>query len=124
MDLRELKYGIEIETVKRTRGQIAWAIHTVVGGHVRHIGTPSCYDPWKVERSAGPKMEGVNDASLTNVPSHLQAELVSPVLTYDDLEELQEVVRGNPACWKDQSLPAVLLGHRRQGAQRQIRIQP
>ena len=34
MDLRELRYGIEIETVKRTREQIAWAIHSVVGGHV------------------------------------------------------------------------------------------
>jgi hypothetical protein len=49
MDLRELRYGIEIETVKRTREQIAWAIHSVVGGHVRHIGAPTCYDPWEVE---------------------------------------------------------------------------
>jgi hypothetical protein len=35
----------------------------------------------------------VNDASLTNVPSNLRAEIVSPVLTYNDLEQLQEVVR-------------------------------
>ena len=50
MDLRELRYGIEIETVKRTREQIAWAIHSVVGGHVRHIGAPSCYDPSSICR--------------------------------------------------------------------------
>ena len=93
MDLRELRYEIEIETVKRTREQIAWAIHSVVGGHVRHIGAPSCYDPWEVEDLRGRKWKVVNDASLTNVPSHLRAELVSPVLTYDDLEQLQEVVR-------------------------------
>jgi len=93
MDLRELRYGIEIETVKRTREQIAWAIHSVVGGHVRHIGQPASYDPWEVEDLRGRKWKVVNDASLTNVPSHLRAELVSPVLTYDDLEQLQEVAR-------------------------------
>jgi len=93
MDLRELRYGIEIETVKRTREQIAWAIHSVVGGHVRHIGAPTCYDPWEVEDLLGRKWKVVNDASLTNVPSNLRAEIVSPVLTYNDLEQLQEVVR-------------------------------
>lgn len=93
MDLRELRYGIEIETVKRTREQIAWAIHSVVGGHVRHVGVPASYDPWEVEDLRGRKWKVVNDASLTNVPSHLRAELVSPVLTYDDLEQLQEVAR-------------------------------
>ena len=41
MNLKEIHYGIEIETVKRTREQIAWAIHSVVGGTVRHIGIPS-----------------------------------------------------------------------------------
>ena len=91
MDLRELRYGIE--TVKRAREQIAWAIHSVVCGHVRHIGQPASYDPWEVEDLRGRKWKVVNDASLTNVPSHLRAELVSPVLTYDDLEQLQEVVR-------------------------------
>ncbi len=93
MNLRELRYGIEIETVKRTREQIAWAIHSVVGGHVRHIGAPTCYDPWEVEDLLGRKWKVVNDASLTNVPSNLRAEIVSPVLTYNDLEQLQEVVR-------------------------------
>ena len=38
MNLKEIHYGIEIETVKRTREQIAWAIHSVVGGTVRHVG--------------------------------------------------------------------------------------
>ena len=43
MNLKEIHYGIEIETVKRTREQIAWAIHSVVGGTVRHVGIPSSY---------------------------------------------------------------------------------
>jgi len=45
MNLNEIQYGIEIETVKRTREQIVWAIHSVVGGTVRHVGIPSNYDP-------------------------------------------------------------------------------
>jgi len=53
MNLKEIHYGIEIETVKRTREQIAWAIHSVVGGTVRHVGIPSSYDPWEVEDLRG-----------------------------------------------------------------------
>lgn len=93
MNLKEIHYGIEIETVKRTREQIAWAIHLVVGGTVRHVGIPSSYDPWEVEDLRGRVWKVVGDASLTSVPAHLRAEVVSPVLGYDDIPQLQEVVR-------------------------------
>ena len=36
MDLRRINFGIEIETVKRTRERVAQAIQSVVGGQVRH----------------------------------------------------------------------------------------
>ena len=93
MDLRELKFGIEIETVKRTRQTVAEAIRTVVGGTVRHVGHPTCYDPWEVTDPQGRVWKVVADSSLTSVPSHLRAEVVSPVLTYADIPELQKVVR-------------------------------
>jgi Putative amidoligase enzyme. len=93
MNLKEIHYGIEIETVKRTREQIAWAIHSVVGGTVRHVGIPSSYDPWEVEDLRGRVWKVVGDASLTSVPAHLRAEVVSPVLGYDDIPQLQEAVR-------------------------------
>lgn len=93
MNLKEIHYGIEIETVKRTREQIAWAIHSVVGGTVRHVSIPSSYDPWEVEDLRGRVWKVVGDASLTSVPAHLRAEVVSPVLGYDDIPQLQEVVR-------------------------------
>ena len=67
MNLKEIHYGIEIETVKRTREQIAWAIHSVVGGTVRHVGIPSSYDPWEVEDLRGRIWKVVGDASLTSV---------------------------------------------------------
>jgi hypothetical protein len=75
MNLKEIHYGIEIETVKRTREQIAWAIHSVVGGTVRHVGIPSSYDPWEVEDLRGGVWKVVGDASLTSVPAHLRAEV-------------------------------------------------
>ena len=107
MDLRELRFGIEIETIKRTRQTVAEAVRTVVGGTVRHVGTPACYDPWEVTDERDRVWKVVADSSLTSVPGHLRAEIVSPVLTYDDIPELQKVVRSvrklagakvSPAC--------------------------
>ena len=97
MDFRELRYGIEIETVKRTREAVARAIHSVVGGTVRYIGGGT-YDPWEVQDPSGRRWKVMGDASLTNGPHQLRAEVVSPVLTYQDLPQLQEVVRAVRRC--------------------------
>lgn len=48
MDLRELNFGVEIETVRRTRKRVAEAIQSVVGGSVTHPGQPGVFDPWEV----------------------------------------------------------------------------
>ena len=93
MDLMELKFGIEIETIKRTRQTVAEAIRMVVGGAVRHVGTPACYDPWEVTDDRGRVWKVVADSSLTSVPGHLRAEVVSPVLEYSDIPDLQRLVR-------------------------------
>lgn len=93
MKLKEIRYGIEIETVKKTREQVAWAIQSVTGGTVNHTGSPASYDPWEVTDLQGRIWKVVADASLNAVPEHLRAEIVSPVLTYDDLAQLQEIVR-------------------------------
>ena len=93
MDMRAIRFGIEIETIRRTREQAAAAIHSVVGGTIRHVGYPASYDPWEVEDLRGRKWKVVADASLSSVPKHLQAEIVSPVLTYEDIPQLQEVIR-------------------------------
>ena len=43
MDLKDIRFGVEIETVKRTRKQVASAIQSIVGGTVYHAGSPT----WK-----------------------------------------------------------------------------
>ena len=76
MDLREINFGVEIETVKRTRERVARAIQSVVGGEVRHIGRPVSFDPWEVVDDQGRTWKVVSDGSLINVPGHLRAEVV------------------------------------------------
>jgi hypothetical protein len=51
MDMKQIRYGIAIETIHRTREQVAWAIHSVVGGTV--VGTHAGLDPWEVRDLTG-----------------------------------------------------------------------
>jgi hypothetical protein len=41
--MREIRFGVETETVRRTREQVARDIHSVVGGTVQYTGQPNCY---------------------------------------------------------------------------------
>jgi len=90
--MKSLTIGVESELVGLPRGTAARAIQSVVGGTVAHIGSPSCYDPWKVTATDGRQWTAMADSSL-NGARHLQSEIVSPILKYTDIETLQEVVR-------------------------------
>ena len=59
MDLREIHFGVEIETVRRTRQQVAAAIKKVVGGESRHAERPLAFDPWQVVDEQGAKLGDV-----------------------------------------------------------------
>jgi hypothetical protein len=72
---------------------VAGAIQAVVGGEVGHVATPSSFDPWEVEDEKGRVWKVVADASLTGAPPNLRAEVVTPVLSYEDIPLLQEVIR-------------------------------
>jgi hypothetical protein len=91
MNLRDLRFGIEIETIGRTRDAVANAIQSVAGGSVRYHG--GVFDAWHVTEGLGRVWKVVSDASLVSVSPRHRAEVVSPVLKYDDLELLQGVVR-------------------------------
>ena len=93
MNLQDLRFGIEIETVGQPRGTVAQAIQMVVGGIIQT--EPYGYNgkAYFITDLQGRKWSVVHDGSLTSVPAHLRAEVVSPVLTYADLEQLQQVVR-------------------------------
>ena len=90
--MRTLSLGIEIETIGQTRERVARAIQQVVGGTVQHLGIPSSYDPWQVTDARGRTWRVVADSSLNADKAH-QAEVVSPILRYEDIPQLQQVVR-------------------------------
>lgn len=90
--MKTLRFGIEIETIGQTRARVAQAIQSVVGGTIAHVGAPACYDPWTVTDRTGRVWKVMADSSL-NARRELQAEIVSPILRYDDIAELQEIVR-------------------------------
>jgi hypothetical protein len=90
--MQTLRFGIEIETIGQTREVVAHAIQSVVGGEVRHVAMPAVYDPWKVVDRRGRTWQVVADSSLS-ASRNYQAEIVSPILHYEDIAELQEVVR-------------------------------
>jgi hypothetical protein len=84
--MKTLNFGIEIETAGTTRANLARAIQSVVGGTVttsgpRFLVTDTRGRVWKVEP----------DGSLSG--GELSGEVVSPILEYADMEQLQEIVR-------------------------------
>jgi hypothetical protein len=84
--MKTLRFGIEIETVGATKEAAARAIQSAVGGHVwRDEG-----GVWEVVMLDGRKWRAVEDGSLAG---DTNAEIVSPILGYEDIERLQAVVR-------------------------------
>jgi hypothetical protein len=96
--LNTLRFGIEIETVGLGREGLANAIQSVVGGT-----KTADYRSWKIVDAKGRSWRVVPDGSLSG--GEQSGEIVSPVLGYDDIDELQQVVRAvrNSGGRSDQS---------------------
>lgn len=86
--MKTLRYGIEIETVGLSREAAARAIAAVVGGTASQ--DPDNVTCWTATDPTGRTWRAIPDGSLSG---YTNAEIVSPILTYADLEQLQEVVR-------------------------------
>lgn len=85
--MKGLRFGIEIETVGLDRERLARAIQGAVGGTVGND-----YRAWHVTDAKGRTWRVVPDGSLSG--GERSGEIVSPILAYEDLEDLQAVVRG------------------------------
>ena len=79
--MRNLRFGIEIETIGLSRQALATAIQTATGGSI---------DGEAVTDTQGRTWRVVPDGSLSG---NLNGEIVSPILGWDDMELLQNVVR-------------------------------
>lgn len=83
--MKTLRFGIEIETVGLSRTKLAEAIHSVVGGTISND-----YRDVRITTASGRTWKVVPDGSLSGYDN---GEIVSPVLEYTDIDELQRVVR-------------------------------
>ena len=86
---KALTFGTELEYTNLTREKAAKAIHSVVGGTVRYYG--GTYDAWQVTAPDGRIWKAVSDGSLADRAT--SAEVVTPILKWEDMETLQAVVR-------------------------------
>lgn len=84
--MKTLRFGIEIETVGLSRAKLAQAVHSVVGGAVTDE-----YRAARITDGRGRTWRVVPDASLS--AGETSGEIVSPVLSYEDIEELQQIIR-------------------------------
>ena len=84
--LKTLRFGIEIETVGLDRERLARAIQGAVGGTVG-----SDDRSWHVTDAKARTWRVVPDGSLSG--GERSGEIVSPILAYEDIDDLQSVVR-------------------------------
>jgi len=104
MTLKEQNYGIEIEMTGITREAAAKALAAHFGTTQRYIAG-SYYGVWEVEDTEGKIWKLMSDASIKKErrvskgsyelisDMNYSVELVSPILTWDEMPKLQEVVR-------------------------------
>jgi Putative amidoligase enzyme len=91
----EIPYGVEIETIGRTRREVAEAIREIVGGDLEHDG--DCYDSWFVHEGDERSWRVMSDSSLSADRCY-QAEIATPILRYNDFDTLQRVLRAVYSC--------------------------
>ncbi len=100
--LREQRFGIEMEMTGITREEAAQVIAKYFGTTVKYKGT--YYDKYAAKDSKGRVWTVMYDSSITarrknqsgrivSSTSEYKSEVVSPILKYDDLDDLQEIVQ-------------------------------
>lgn len=92
--MKNQTFGIEIETSGISREHAATMIANYFGtaNTIRHVG--GAYDTWTVEDGTGRKWKCVYDSSIRANSHQTRCEVVSPILKYEDMNDLQEIVRG------------------------------
>lgn len=100
--MKTLRFGIEIELTGITREQASKAIAEFFGtGGTRYIG--GSYLTYEAKDNKGRTWKAMYDSSIraekkvggrvVQTSEEYKTEVVSPILTYDDIENLQELIR-------------------------------
>lgn len=99
--IQNQNFGVEIELTGITRENAAKTIAEYFGGTVRHIGT--AYDTYGATDRKGRTWKAMSDASIkttvkvngrqVSADRAYSCEVVTPILQYEDIEDLQNIVR-------------------------------
>ncbi len=99
--MKTLNFGIEIEMTGITRTKAAGIIAAYFGTSRRHTG--EAYDTYEADDRTGRTWKAVRDGSIetqkkengatVSASGAYSTEVVSPILHYEDIEDLQEIVR-------------------------------
>ena len=90
--IQEQKFGVEIELSGVPRHTIAEAVAEAVDGRITATHRTG-YDETIVTDQQGREWKIQNDGSIPIINGHRGSEIVTPILEYDDIELLQQVVR-------------------------------
>lgn len=101
MDLREQRFGIEIEMTGITREKAAKVAAEYFGTRTHYLGT--YYDTYSAIDSTGRQWKFMSDGSITaqkkdgnrtiSASPEYRTEMVSPICTYADIVPIQEIIR-------------------------------
>ena len=101
MDLKEQRFGIEIEMTGITREAAAETVAEYFGTRSRYIGT--YYDAYAALDPEGRQWKFMSDGSIDaqkraggkkiSADREYQTEMVSPICRYEDIVSIQEIVR-------------------------------
>ena len=90
--IQEQNFGVEIELAGAPRRSIAEAVATALDARITATHR-SGYDATIVTDNQGREWKIMNDSSIPIINGYKGSEIVTPILCYDDIETLQEVVR-------------------------------
>ena len=101
MDMKEQRFGIEIEMTGVTREQAAKVAAEYFETASHYDGT--CYDAYSALDSQGRKWKFMSDSSITaqkksgrqivSAPNEYRTEMVSPICCWEDIQTVQELIR-------------------------------
>lgn len=89
-EMKKQTIGVEIEFTGITRKRAAQEIGKFFHSRCYQIG--GYYDKWAAKDPQGREWVVMYDSSVVTMGGD-QCELVTPILTYDDIETLQEIIR-------------------------------
>lgn len=91
--MKSQTFGVEIEMNHITRDKAANVVAKYFGTEdTVHFDGGGVYQIWSCKDTKGRKWQFERDGSIVG-PDNQKCEMVTPILTYDDMDDLQEIVR-------------------------------